>query len=459
MSLLYTDLLFVFAFLPLSIVVSFFDRSAEYKNLVLIISSLIFFSWGSPAIMLLLFVTAVFDYLFGLLAARKNKIARLAGLSLDLMMNAAAFVVFSYNFLFRSGGIFSKFEFLAFADKLIPLGIGFYTLRGASYVLDVYFKRTPVEKNPFCILTYMVNFHLLLAGPVVPYDSVRRQIRKRTISPQDLSVGLSRFVLGLGKAAVLSPVFYELSQTGLDFANITFVGAWAGMAGFIAYVYWIFAGFNDMALGLGRMGGFIYPENVKSLRLDRYVRGIATGFNRTVVGFFRRNLICRKNTPAYVATTFITALFVGLWYSLSFGSVAGSLILALMIILERKALSRFFHSKPPLIGNVYTVCFSLLGIGMFAFEQKWQLRAWALSFLGVKTSSFTNEALNHIILQNFVLIAFGILLMLPFVNKAVKALFKRLESSEKTYGVSRILKTLGTATVLVMYTVTAYFAL
>lgn len=454
--MIYTDLLFVFAFLPITIIFSFFDRSAEYKNLILVISSLIFFSWGRPAIILLLFLTAIFDYAFGLIASNEKKLVRTTGLVLDLLMNGATFAVFSWNFLFRPGGIFDNIDFLSFSDKLIPVGIGFYTVKGASYVLDVYFNRIKPEKNPFCILTYMVSYHFMLAGPVVRYGDISREIRSRRITPSDLNAGLTRFIIGLGKAVILAPAFYKLYDAGLDFGNITFLGAWAGMLGFIGFIYWGFSGFTDMALGLGKTNGFTYPENVRPLRLRNHVRGIATGFNLTLTNFFRRNIIV-GGKGAYPLRVIATAFLIGCWYSLSFGSIAGALFFGVFIILERKFLNRFFRSKPPLLGDVYTIAVSLVGVCLFAFREKWELRAWAEGFLGIKTSAFTNQAINSAIKENWTLLLFGTLFALPVVTDLVKKLVNKAEQSEKGYALSRALKTVCTATVLVIYTVEAYY--
>lgn len=453
----YTDLIFVFAFLPITVIAGLFDRSAEYKNMILIISSVIFFTWGRPAIILLLFLTAVMDYLFGLGAASDKKVLKLASLFLDVVMNTGTFVVFSWNSLFRSGGIFDAFEFFSFADKLIPIGTAFYTLRGMSYVFDVFHGRIKPEKNPFCILTYMLSYHFMMAGPVVRYGEISGGIRNRTVGAAEINDGITRFITGLGKAAVVAPAFGKLMTAGLDFSRLTFAGAWLGMAGFLGNVYWMFSGYTDMALGLGLMNGFKYPENILPFRLRGLVTGVVTGFNATLCRFFRLNTINRsKGKFVYGLTVLFSAGCIGLWYGLKKGTVCGALFFGVTVILERAFLARFFKNKPPLLGDVYTVIITLFGASLFYFDSFWKFRNWALTCIGVKSAEFTYSALTSVLKENRIVLAFGLLAFLPPVKKAVKKLCERLSKTDGGYGAVRIVKTVCTLGVLMIYTVEAY---
>lgn len=464
--MIYTSLIFVYIFLPLTVLVSFFDKSAEYKNLVLIISSLIFFTWGRPIIIILLFLTAVMDYVFGLGAASENKLLKNISLALDCLMNTATFVVFSWNFLFRPGGklvstIWGGFEGLHFAGKLIPLGIAFYTIRGMSYVFDVYHKRIEKEKNPFCILTYMMSYHFMLVGPIVRYGDIKAQIRKRNLSSKNLSQGLTRFIFGLGKAVLLAGAFGNLMKTGLDFKEITTAGAWLGMLGFVGNVYFLFDGFTDMALGLGLMNGFNYPENVLPLSIKDGVTGIVTGFNKTLIDFFRLNVTetskAKKNRLVSLLLVLISSVCIGLWYGLKKTTVCGALFFGVIIILEKLFITKLLENKSTVIKAVYTIIVSLAGVSIFCFDRLWEYKKWLLACLGKGTSSFTNGELNKLIATNCILIVLGILIALPVFRKQIKKLGNKIsEKSENGYGVVRISQTVFTIIVLCMYTVAAY---
>lgn len=454
--MLYTDLIFVFAFLPVTVIVSLFDRSAEYKNLILVISSALFFSWGRPAIILLLFLTALFDYLFGLLAASEKKILRIAALALDCIMNVGTFTVFAYNGLFDRGAVLGKFDFLSFADKLIPIGIAFYTVRGISYVADVFSKRSQPEKNPFCILTYMMSYHFMLAGPAVRYEDIRPEIRKRTVTATELNDGITRFIFGLGKAVLLAPAFGKLMREGLDFSHLTTAGAWLGMLGFFGWLYWIFCGYTDMALGLGLMNGFHYPENMLPLRLKGYVTGMAGSFNNTLFRFFGMNTVYQGENPfLYAVTVLLSAVLAGVWYGVRKGTMFGILFFGVFIILEKLFLKKFFDNKPPLLGNFYTLVISLCGFAVMYFDSYWKFRKWVPAILGKATASGSGE-LFGIVKSNWVLIAVGVAAALPLVTDIVKKLAGKLSAGEKGYSAVRVVKTAFTLLVLCLYTVEAY---
>lgn len=457
--MIYTDLIFVFAFLPITVILSLFDRSAEYKNLILVVSSLIFFTWGRPAIILLLFVTVIFDYIFGLGASKTQKSTRLISLLADILMNSAFFVVFARNYLFDKGGFFESLHQLSFADKLIPLGIAFYTVRGASYVFDVYKGRVEAEKNPFCLLTYMVSFHFMLAGPIVRYSDITGEIRGRIITAKEINDGLTRFVYGLGKAVILAPAFESMMVCGLDFESLTTFGAWSGMLGFLGYIYYGFGGFTDMALGLGLMNGFHYEENLLPLRIKDGVTGIVKSVNYSLTGFFREAVVYNgKSRVLYILSGLLCSAVVGLWYGFTKGCVCGALFLGAFVIAEKLFLGKILKKMPKAVLGAYTIIISLAGVCIFYFDSLWKFKKWVLACLGKGTSGFSNAAVSGAVKENFVLIIFGIALALPAVTDFVKAKADKA-SRRGGYPAVRILKTVCTAAVLFMYTVLSYSAL
>lgn len=454
--MIYTDLLFVFAFLPVTIILSLFDRSAEYKNLILVVSSVVFFSWGRPIIVVLLFATVLMDFLFGLGASNKNKLIRGVSLALDIMMNVGVFVVFARNYLFADGGAFERFGFLSFSEKLIPIGIGYYTIRGISYVSEVFRGRTEVEKNPFCLITYMLSFHLMFVGPVVRYSDVTGEIRWRKVGASEINSGLTRFIKGLGKAVVLAPVFEKLMDSGLDFENMTTLGAVAGMVGFLGYYYWSFAGFTDMAIGLGRMNGFHYRENLKPFRVTEGIGNTAYAFNGTLTGFLADGIVHKGDKKwLYAITGLLCSAIVGLWYGFSKGTVCGAIFIGVFVVAEKLLLEKRFEKIPKAVIGIYTTAIMLVGACAFYFDSLWKLKKWVFACLGKGTAGFSDDSVMEIIKGNYVLIIFGILAALPIVTDGVKKLCA-VVSEKFGYSVLRVSQTVCTTIILCMYTVEAY---
>lgn len=453
----YTDLLFVFAFLPVTLIISLFDRSAEYKNLILIISSVIFFTWGRPSVILLLFVTVIFDYAFGILASKEKKSVKIFGLSASFLMNGTFFVIFARNFLFRSGRCPDFLEGLSFSDKLIPLGIAFYTLRGASYVFDVFRKNTAVEKNPFCLLTYMVSYHFMFAGPLVRYGDIRDEIRSRRVGFEEINGGITRFIMGLGKAVVLAPVFKSLMEASGDFRNMTQASAVYYALGFLGYYFWAFWGYCDMAVGLGKTNGFSYKGNISDLKVTEGLSKSVYFYNGSVTRLFSDVLVYRGEKKSLTAlSTVLCAVLVGMWYGFYKGAFAGALVLGILIAAEKLFLEKRLEALPKLLVGAYTTAALLAAAVMFGFDSYWKGKSWLKALAGMG-ENHSNGQIIGIIKENYVLLAVGVIFAIPIVRRGLGILWKKIcERNGSMYGVARIAQTVFTAAVLFMYTVITY---
>lgn len=454
--MLYTDLYFVFAFLPLTIIFSLFDESAEYKNMILVISSLIFFTWGRPIIILLLFLTVFSDYGFAFLAGKEKKSLKYAGLLGSICVNCVFFLVFGRNYLFKAGGIFENFSSFSFSQKLIPLGIAFYTIRGVSYVFDVFKNTIKPEKNPFCLLTYMVSYHFMVAGPIVRYGDIENEIRHRKVTISDINAGLTRFVYGLGKAVVIAPVFEKLMKTGLNFENTTTVGAVMGFVGFVGYYWWAFEGFTDMALGLGKANGFSYCENLTPFRFEKGITKNAFCYNTSLTKFFSDVLVIReKNNFLYALSVVFAGIIIGLWYEFSKGTLGGALIIAGFVLIEKFVINKKFEKLPKFFVGLCTMIVLLLSASFFMVDAFWEWKDWVLALLGKRTQSFSNGEVVALVKENFVLILFGIIFAFSYARDGAKKLGEII-TKKFGYGCLRILKTVFTVIILLMYTTQAY---
>ena len=338
--MLYTDLIFIYAFLPITVLLTMCDRSTEYKNLILVLSSVVFFSWGKPFYICLLFLSSVFDWIFGFLAGSKPGAVKLTGVLLSAAMNISLFVVIGYNFLFLSTP-------LSLEHIIIPAGMAFYSIRGLSYVFDVAFGRISVEKNLFCLMTYIINYTLFLAGPIVRYGDIKEQIRFRVITGKKLNDGITRFIVGLGKASIVAAALGYVKSVGLDVTNMTFFGAFFGMAAFAAQVYFMFSGYTDMALGLGLLNGFEYDENFLPLNVKNGVTGAVSGFNHTLIRFVNDSLISplSKSPLSAFAATLACSVLVGLWYGFGKQYIIFGLYFGMFVVIETLGLKKLISNR------------------------------------------------------------------------------------------------------------------
>ncbi len=456
--MLYSDLIFIYAFLPLTVLITFLDRSTEYKNLILVLTSIVFFTFGKPIIILLLFLTVIFDYLFGLAAGfGRTKLIRSLGFASSVIMNSAFYIVFCWNSVFRNLG----FESLTFSKKLIPICIAFYTIKGISYVGDVYKKRIKPEKNIFCLLVYMVNYHFMIVGPIVRYGDVSMQIRRRNITGQNLNDGLNRFIIGFAKVMILSTAFSKIKAAGLNLNELTPFGAWMGMLAFICYVFFIFTGYTDMAMGLGILNGFTYKENFSPVRLNGYVTGIVKGFNKLLIEFFDDFLVApfKKNATKYIAGVLLSGVLIGLWYGFSQHFLIFGIYFALLIIIEKLFLKNALDKLPKIIGRIYTLLAVFMGSAIAYFSDIESFLSWFKALFGINTDYFWSVNMKNKTLAYLYLIVIGLFIIFPgFKNMLKKRLYEFGGKSERNYAVLRISQTVCLCLLLVMSTAASILA-
>lgn len=463
--MLYTDLFFVFLFLPVAVLVSFFDKSPEYKNFALILASLVFFTWGRPILIALLFVTVIFDWLFGLAAERaKHASVRFLAAFADFGMNAAFFVVFGWNGLFHAGELFGRFSFLSFSDKLIPIGITIYTLRGFSYVFDVYAKRIPAEKNFFCLLTYMVNLPLMVMGPVVRYGDLSAQIRHRQFTSADFSAGLTRFILGLGKITIVATALGSLKAAGLDTGESTVTGAWLGFAAFIGQFYYTYTGYTDLALGMGKLFGFTLPENFAPITARSYFTGMISSFNTKLVDLARdvllENRFAKQNKALRLLALIPLCAFLALWYQFSRHMLVAAAIAVFFLINEALWLKKFLDARPAYISGIYSVVAVSILFAAICFPDFHTFTGWFSSLLNIGTDYTLSVAVKYTFLSNLLIYMLAAVYAILPLRRKITQLFRALALKNNSSALTlHAVYTVALCGILLYYAATTLLAL
>lgn len=435
------DLLFIFGFLPITLLLTFLEKSCEYKNFILVLTSVVFFVWGRPFVLTLIFLSIVFDYVFARICEKsQDNVIRHLALAADFVINISCFVFFAWNKLFVN------IEALSLSEKLIPLGIAFYSVRGFSYVYDVYKKNIPAEKNIFYLMTYMINFHLMIVGPIVRYGDISKQLRSRHINSQKLSEGFTKFIIGLSKIIIIVPVCSMLKAEGLDANCLTVTGSWIGMVAFIGEFVYGWSGFTDMAIGLGKMNGFDYPQNFLAWKPSECVLGAVKSFNATLVKFAGEVLVKPFRDRNYKLQMCMGILWCGValgaWYSLKWNYIIAGLVLAVFIIFEKLFLKKLFEKIMPLFSAIYTSAVIFVVFGILNFNVQSDFSRWFKGLFGVGTVSFWNTDLNRLI-ERFIFVIIVIIVMsVPYSrDKSVKLVNKVVEKSDTAFAVISIVRT------------------
>lgn len=449
----YTDLIFLFGLFPLSAVLSLLDRSSEYKNMILIITSLVFFSWGRPFAVCLIFLSLFIDWAIGMAVGsmrKSNKPAAFVLTALDGGMNLGLMLLFGHNYLFDG----TK---LGLDAVMLPVGMGYYALRSFSYVYDVFRGKIRAEKNVFCLMTYSVSFHLMCAGPVVRYGDMEGQIRSRVVNTDKLNAGLNKMIWGLGKAVLLSDVFFQIRTAGLNGNEITTLGCWLGMLAFFAQYYFMFTGLCDMSRGLSLVGGFVLPINYRNIDPDELFTGLVKSYNTTVVGFFSEllGLPANKAKVRGAVCAVICGGLVGLWYQVKLNYLIVGLTAGLLVAIEQLFLKDKLAKLPAVVKYVYLVLLSLLVFGGLEFKSLYGYGKWLAGLVGIGTKYTLSVAVRDAVLNNIVLIAISFCIICLPVCKAITGGADKLSAKDRRYyGMVRAAKTLGTAAVFVICVIT-----
>ena len=270
--MVFSSSFFLCAFLPAVILLYFLCRAPGYRNALLFLASLFFYAWGEPRNLLLLLTSVLINYLFALSISRRQSAGK-GGTRLLLVISAAinCLILFVYKYLnFALENINALLSLLGSRSALpktalsLPIGISFFTFQAMSYVVDVYRRTAPAQTSIINFGLYLSFFPQLIAGPIVRYSTVAEEISRRSVSTDDFAEGARRFILGLGKKRLIADTVALLADYAFEtisYSPLGFVGAWFGAVCYTLQIYFDFSGYSDMALGLGRLFGFHFPEN------------------------------------------------------------------------------------------------------------------------------------------------------------------------------------------------------
>jgi len=372
--MVFSSLLFIFVFLPINLILYYIIKPREWKNGVLIVSSLVFYAWGEPLWVILLLFSSVVDFFHGKIAERyRGKWQAKGALLSSLIINLGLLVTFKY-----SGMIVDSFNALTglhfvFNGFLLPIGISFYTFQTISYVFDVYRGEVKAQKSFFKFLMFVSLFHQLVAGPIVRYKDIAHEIEHRVFDKNTFALGIERFIFGLGKKVIFANTAGEIGRTFLegDFGRMSMAGHWIGMLMFAFQIYFDFSGYSDMAIGLGKMFGFTYKENFNYPYVSRSATEFWRRWHISLGSFFRDYLYIPLggNRKYHIRNILVVWFLTGLWHGASWNFVLWGLYYGILLIVE-KGLSNYisFKKVPKIFGHIYLFVVTIFGWTLFYFE-------------------------------------------------------------------------------------------
>ena len=372
--MVFSSTIFLFFFLPLTLL-AYFVVGPRGRNAILLAASLLFYAWGETVYLLVMLFSIAANYLFGLLIDQARQRGRRGGLAFvcAVATNLGLLGFFKYaNFLVDNLNPVLPVLGLAPMDigrVHLPIGISFFTFQALSYIIDLYRNETTVQRSLLNFALYKALFPQLIAGPIVRYRDVARQIEQRTVSLDDFAGGVQRFIIGLGKKVLIANVMGRAADTifATPAETLPATLAWTGAIAFMLQIYFDFSGYSDMAIGLGRMFGFHFLENFNYPYIARSIREFWRRWHISLSTWFRDYLYIplggNRHGPVRTgANLLLVFLLCGLWHGASWTFLIWGVYHGIFLVLERvPAVRRLLDRLPAPVQHAYVLLVVLVG--------------------------------------------------------------------------------------------------
>lgn len=448
--MIFSSLIFLYLFLPICLISYAAAREMRLKNMVLVIFSLIFYAWGEPVRIIYLLLSAMLNYLFGIGVRTYKGTASKAVLGVSLAYNLGMIGVFKYSgFLMENiNAIFgSSFPVPEIAQLV---GISFYTFQVISYVVDCYWEKVEPQRSFTKFLLYVSLFPQLIAGPIVRYSTIAVEIDSRHTTLEDLSCGLTRFVIGLSKKVILADQLFRIVDDflGGNPESLSVVGTWYGVIIYSLYIYFDFSGYSDMAIGLGRLFGFHFDENFNHPFLCKDISEFWQRWHISLGSFFRDYLLplsffgIRSKYLSLAAVWLCT----GIWHGASWNYVIWGLYYGAFILLETKLGKKKMRAVPIWIRHICNKIVIIIGFGIFYFEDFGKLLSFLKNLTFFNPNGFFGTMEQVSFCNNLFLIITALICTFPLLE-IPKKIAARSQNARITVS---MLGTLASAALLIM---------
>ena len=438
--MLFTQPSFLFLFLPVLLALYFvtFSRThGSYGNWLLLIASVAFYAKGGGAFTWLMLGSITFNYWMAIAVDRaRDRSGRLAMalVTMAVAVNLSVLGVFKYpaffaealNVLLESAGSTG----FMLPRVVLPIGISFYTFHAISYVVDVYRRDASAQKSPVHAALYLLLFPQLIAGPIIRYREIAAQLARRTVALDDFAYGVRRFVIGLGKKVLIANIVAVPADRifALPASQISTPLAWLGIGCYTLQIYFDFSGYSDMAIGLGRMFGFRFPENFRWPYVADTVQEFWRRWHISLSSWFRDYLYVplggSRGSPAQTYRNLVTVFFLcGLWHGASWNFVIWGLFHGSFLVAERLGLARLIKRLPAAVRHTYLLLVVMVGWVFFRADTLPSALSFLRSMFGLGTAAPTPFTLSFFLTPELWLaLVAGIVGSTPLVSVVAAAI-------------------------------------
>ena len=428
--MLFSSITFLYYFLPIVLFV-YFISPAKLRNLVLLISSIIFYAWGEPKYLVLMLVQVFFGWFFGLLIEkwRGRSLSRLA-LILAIVIEIGVLMYYKYADFFIANSNSLLGTNIPLLRLALPLGISFYTFQILSYDMDLYGGSTKVQRNPLTFATYVTLFPQLIAGPIVRYVDVEKELQSRTHTVEQFASGAMRFVVGLGKKVLIANVLGEFVSIYKASGDRSLLFVWLYAFAYALQIYFDFSGYSDMAIGMGRMFGFKFLENFNYPFTARSITDFWRRWHMSMATWFRDYVYIplggnRVKKARYIFNVMFIWFLTGFWHGAGWNFMLWGLYFGVLLLIEKLVLGKILEKLPKFVGHIYLILLLQLSWGIFDANSLTEALTNVTRMFGIGTNGLWGPESLYYLRSYAVILILAIIGSTPLVARLAKKLPER----------------------------------
>lgn len=421
--MVFASITFLYYFLPIFLIL-YFIFPKKYKNIVLLIFSFIFYFYGEPKYILLMLIEVFFSY-FMTLSLEKNKSKSLLGIIISF--HIFLLCVFKYfNFIITNiNSIFGGN--ISLLNIVLPIGISFYTFQIISYEVDVYRGKVKASKSLIDYMTYVFLFPQLIAGPIVRYETISKELKSRKVTLEDFSYGVNRFIIGLFKKVVIANNIGELCNILNNSSEVSVLLYWALGISYMLQIYFDFSGYSDIAIGIGRMIGFKFPENFNYPYIANSVTDFWRRWHMTLSSWFRDYVYIplggnRVSTLKHIRNILVVWMLTGLWHGASWNFIIWGIYFGVILIIEKYCLNKVLEKLPRVIRNIYAMFIVMISFIIFSSDDISSALVAIKGLFSFSSLKFSNDFIIYYIRSYGVILIGGLVLCTPLIKNVINKL-------------------------------------
>ena len=445
--MVFSSITFLFYFLPIVLAIYYIVPN-KCKNIVLLLSSLFFYFYGEPKYVIIMIISIISTYLFGILIDKYKKHAKIFFI-ISICISVGILVYFKYfNFIIQNINLWltHKIDFIYVA---LPIGISFYTFQLISYIVDVYRGNAKVQKNILKLAMYVSLFPQLIAGPIVRYTTIEKQLKNREYTIEKFSLGVRRFIIGLGKKVLIANVLGELNNVFLSSNDNSVLFYWIYAISNMLQIYFDFSGYSDMAIGLGKMFGFEFLENFNYPYIATSITDFWRRWHISLGTWFRDYIYIplggnRVSKIKWIRNILIVWLLTGLWHGAAWNFILWGLYFGIILILEKVFLGKYLQKMPKVISRTYVLIIVMISFIIFSGSGTSQIFQNLGGLVGITSTTLISQESLYYLKSYFIVMVIGILGATPIL--------KNIANSSKVRKVANIVEPIYLLLILVICT-------